>query len=122
MSHISKIELEVRDLVILSQACSRIGLEFVRGQKTFKWFGQNGHCDHAIRVSAASYEIGVAKTEGRFELLCDYYDANIEKAIGKNLPRKEYAGAPKILSLFTPPGAKRAGLGRRRTRGLMRRR
>ena len=32
MSHISKIELEVKDLGILGQACKRLGLEFIRGQ------------------------------------------------------------------------------------------
>ena len=46
--------------------------------------------------------------------------ANIEKAIGRNLPRREYPGAPKIPSLWTPPGTKRTG--GRRTRGLLRRR
>ena len=46
---------------------------------------------------------------------------NIEKAIGKNLPQRDYPGAPKILSVWKAPGAKGAG-SRRRVRGLMRRR
>ena len=37
MSHISKIELEVRDLGVLSQACTRLGLNLVRNQKTYAW-------------------------------------------------------------------------------------
>ncbi|MFM1921330.1 MAG: ATP-dependent helicase RhlE [Candidatus Hydrogenedentota bacterium] len=33
--------------------------------------------------------------------------SNIEKAIGRNLPRKEYPGAPPLLQLWTAPVAKR---------------
>jgi hypothetical protein len=82
MSHISKIELEVKDLAILSRACGRLGLEFVKGQETFKWYGKAGSCDHAIRAPAASYEVGVVKVEGKYELLCDHYDSNLSEAIG----------------------------------------
>ncbi len=33
--------------------------------------------------------------------------SNIERAIGRNLPRKEYEGAPPILRLWTAPAAKK---------------
>ncbi|MFC1895414.1 DUF1257 domain-containing protein [Thermodesulfobacteriota bacterium] len=82
MSHISKIELEVRDLGILGQGCARLGLQLVKGQKTFKWYGKDSQCDHTIKVPEASYEIGVTKRDGLYELSCDFYDRNIEKAIG----------------------------------------
>ena len=93
MSHISKIELQVNDLGTLKQACSRLGLELIRGQKTFKWYGQDGKCDHAIKVPGANYEIGVLKAGNAFELNCDYYDPIIGKAIGKNggLLKQAYA-------------------------------
>jgi ATP-dependent RNA helicase RhlE len=45
--------------------------------------------------------------------------ANIEKALGRNLPRREYSGAPIIPSLWSPPGSKRPVA--RRGRGMMRR-
>ena len=49
----------------------------------------------------------------------------IEKAVGQNIPRKEYEGAPRILTLWRPagakPGAKRRGSARR-PRGMLRRR
>jgi len=51
--------------------------------------------------------------------------AEIEQTVGKNLPRKEYEGAPNVLTLWRPPGTKRpaAKSGRtRRPRSLMRRR
>ena len=94
MSHISKIELEVKDLGTLRQACSRLGLNLIKGKKTFKWYGhEEGRCDHAIRVPGATYEIGVIKTGNLYELRCDYWDSGIGKAIGQNggLLRQAYA-------------------------------
>ena len=93
MSHISKIELEVRDIQILGNACKRLGLELLKGQKTFKWYGKEAECDHAIRVPGADYEIGVTNKNGLYELQCDYYDRNIEKVIGKKggLLKQAYA-------------------------------
>jgi hypothetical protein len=93
MSHISKIELQVNDLSTLRRACSRLGLELIQGQKTFKWYGQDGRCDHAIKVPGANYEIGVLKVGDVFELNCDYYDLVIGKMIGKNggLLKQAYA-------------------------------
>lgn len=82
MSHISKIELEVRDIEVLTNACKRLGLVFLKGRKTFKWFGKEANCDHAISIPGSDYEIGIVGAEGLFELNCDYYDRNIEKAIG----------------------------------------
>jgi len=94
MSHISKIELEVRDLGTLRQACCRLGLNMLEGKKTFKWYSQeDGRCDHAIRVPGATYEIGVIKTGDLYELECDYFDYTIGKAIGNNggLLKQAYA-------------------------------
>jgi ATP-dependent RNA helicase RhlE len=48
--------------------------------------------------------------------------ASIEKAVGKNLPRHEYEGAPRILSLWSAPGTKTARSFGRRRAGLLRRR
>ena len=94
MSHISKIELEVKDLGTLKQACNRLGLNLHEGQKTFKWYGQeDGRCDHAIRVPGATYEIGVIKTGDLYELECDYFDYARGKAIGQSggLLKQAYA-------------------------------
>jgi len=82
MSHISKIELEVKDLGILGQACSKLGLQLIRNQKTFRWYGKEAPCDHAIQVPGADYEIGVTRKDHFYELNCDFYDHNLEKVIG----------------------------------------
>ena len=85
MSHISKIELEVKDLMVLRQACNRLSLEFAENQTTFKWFGREAvQCDHAIRVPGADYEIGIVRRNGGYELECDFFDPGVERAIGKN--------------------------------------
>lgn len=88
-SHVATIDLEVRDLSALQEACKRLGLEFVEGQKTYRWYGESvgdfplpehftaedlGKCDHAIRVPAdhpafvkgdeemySTYEVGVVR-------------------------------------------------------------
>jgi len=94
MSHISKIELEVKDLATLRQACNRLGLKIIEGKSTFKWYGQEDcRCDHAIQVPGTTYEIGVIRTCNLYELQCDYYDPAIGKAIGTSggLLRQAYA-------------------------------
>ena len=94
MSHISKIELEIKDMGTLKQACARLGLNLQEGKKTFKWYGQqDSPCDHAIKVPGARYEIGVIKSASGYELQCDYYDSGIGKVIGRNggLLKQAYA-------------------------------
>ena len=95
MSHISKIELEVKDLVMLSQACASLGLTLIRGRKQFKWYGKSAPCDHLIKVPGAMYEIGVVRQKDSYELNCDFYDSNIENVIGRQagLLKQAYAVA-----------------------------
>lgn len=91
MSHVAKVDIEVKDLAALKNACSALGLELVEGQKQYRWFGRSvgdyplpagftkddlGKCDHAIRIpgNARAYEIGVvARKDGKagFHLLWD---------------------------------------------------
>jgi hypothetical protein len=93
MSHMSKIELQVKDLSILSTACARLGLELIKSKQSFKWYGKEAPCDHAIKVPGAEYEIGVIHRDGLYELNCDYYDRNLGKVIGKNGGRLKQAYA-----------------------------
>ena len=48
MSHVSTINVEIRDLEALKEACKVLGLEFKEGQKTYKWFGRHvgDYCFH----------------------------------------------------------------------------
>jgi hypothetical protein len=90
MSHVAPIELEIRDLEALKDACKELGFEFVQGQEQYKWFGvwvedyplpegfttdDLGKCTHAIRVPGANYEVGVIERAGKFTLMWDFWDS-----------------------------------------------
>ncbi|MCX5814175.1 MAG: DUF1257 domain-containing protein [Proteobacteria bacterium] len=99
ISHIAKIELEIKLLDALIAACNRLGFEFVKNQKTYEWYGrymrdtplpegitenQLGKCDHAIKVPGCSYEIGIVKRNNNYHLLWDSWESQLRLAIGKN--------------------------------------
>lgn len=93
MSHVSAIDVEIQDLDALAVACEAAGLELVRDQATYKWYGTHvgdwpipkgftkadlGKCEHAIRVpgNPRAYEIGVVRRrDGRpgFQLIWDFW-------------------------------------------------
>lgn len=65
MSHVATVDVEITNLDDLDAACKRIGLELVRGQTEYRWYGAHvgdyplpdgfsvddlGKCEHAIRV------------------------------------------------------------------------
>jgi hypothetical protein len=99
VSHVSKIELEIKDLEALKTACQRLGFNFREGQKTYQWYGrwigdsplpegiteeELGKCDHAIHVPGAKYEIGIVKKGKYYLLLYDsWVKGGLEKHIGK---------------------------------------
>ena len=115
MSHIAKIEIEVKDLAILKRACARLGFEFRENQTTFTWFGnylgdsplpegvnQNdlGKCNHAISIPEARYEIGVVSKGQGYDLVWDYWSTGgLQAAIGQNggRLRQAYAAEKAIL-------------------------
>lgn len=80
MSHVVKIDLQVKDLEALKAACESMGLELVQGQTSYKWYGRSvgdtplpqgftvqdlGKCSHAIRIpgNSQAYEIGVCRNK-----------------------------------------------------------
>jgi hypothetical protein len=74
MSHVATVEIEIKDLAALEKACQKLGLEFVRDQKQFRYYaGRQDYCDHAIRVpgNQQAYEIGVRKTGKHYTLAHD---------------------------------------------------
>ncbi len=98
MSHISEIELKIKSLDALKAACARLGLEFIQGQTTYKWYGHwvgdtplpegvkiedLGTCHHAIRVPGATYEIGVVEKQGEYILMWDFWQSGgLERVLG----------------------------------------
>jgi len=100
VSHISKIELEIRDLQSLKDACKRLGFYFMENQKQYIWYGKwignqplpdgmseenLGKCDDAIHVPAAAFEIGVVRRGNGYVLLWDsWIGGGLQKYIGKD--------------------------------------
>ncbi len=119
MSHVAKVELEIKDLESLAKACSALGLEFVANQESFKWYGRwvndysaadaayrngidvkdYGKCQHAIRVAgnARAYEVGVVRAaDGKWSLVYDNWQggSGLEAVAGKGLGKlKQQYGA-----------------------------
>ncbi|MBB4635929.1 hypothetical protein [Longimicrobium terrae] len=119
MSHIATVNLDVLDLDALAQAAQRLGLELVRDQKTYRWYGVNlggntlpagfsaedlGRCDHALRLVGAEemhpapYEIGVSRRrDGQpgYLLFWDFWAGGfgLQARVGENCRRlrQEYA-------------------------------
>jgi len=105
MSHVTDIKTEIKDLDALAIAAEKLGLELVRDQKTYKWYGKFigdaplpegmteedlGQCEHALRVKGRpnAYEVGVIKAKNGkgYTLLFDYYAGGqgLMKHIGDN--------------------------------------
>jgi hypothetical protein len=110
----------VKDLDALREAAKRLGMEFVHGQSTYRWFGKHvgdfplpegftaaelGTCEHALRLVDAqggrnddAYEVGVVKRrDGRpgYTLLWDFFAGGfgLRDKIGDNAGhlKREYA-------------------------------
>lgn len=100
MSHISQIEVEIKDLQSLKTACEALGFDFMENQQQYRWYGkwlgkqplpagiteeELGRCDHAIHVPTAVFEIGVARRNNFYMLLWDsWIGGGLTQAIGKH--------------------------------------
>jgi hypothetical protein len=115
MSHVSTVEIEIKDVPALAAACSAMGLELVLDQKQYRWFGEHvgdypipdgftkddlGRCEHAIRIpgDGKAYEIGVVKRrDGKpgYVLMWDFWAGGygLQDKVGKDCGRlaQEYA-------------------------------
>ena len=119
MSHVATVDVEVKDLDALAEAARAVGLELIRGQTTYRWYGRHvgdyplpagyakkdlGMCEHALRIPdgpdkhARAYEIGVVRRrDGKpgYALMWDFYSGGfgLEERVGKDCQnlRREYA-------------------------------
>lgn len=121
MSHVSEIEVEIKDLSALKAACEDLGLELIEGQKTYKWFGRSvgdyplptgvknsdlGKCEHAIRIpkNSQAYEIGVVRSKTNpkaYNLLWDFWQG------GFGMRDKVGDGATKLIDHYGANVAKK---------------
>jgi len=103
MSHVTCIDVKIKDLESLKVACKKAGLEFRENQKEYKWYGRSvgdyplpegftaqdlGKCDHAIGVPGndKAYEIGVVKQGDNYTMLWDFWAGGLglEEIAGKD--------------------------------------
>jgi len=113
MSHVTTIDVEIRDLEAVKDICKELGLEFKENQRSYRWYGTHvgdyplpegftksdlGRCDHAIGVKGASsksYEIGLVKRAEVYIPLFDFWQGGfgLEERIGP--------GAKKFTDAYT---------------------
>ncbi len=78
MSHITTIDIQITDLDCLEEAARDLGLDLIRGQKSFRTYQPRTACDHALKLRGFSeaYEIGVVadpEKPGSFKLKTDFF-------------------------------------------------
>lgn len=96
MSHVSCIDVEIKDLDSLKRIAQELGLEFIEGQKTYKWYGRwvkdydaqdaayrhgidpdnYGKCNHVLRIPGKplAYEVGIVQMpNGHYKLIWDFF-------------------------------------------------
>ena len=102
-SHVTKVNVVIKDLDALEAAGKLCGLKLNRNQQTYRWFGQSvgdypvpvgvnvkdlGHCTHALSLTdKRAYEIGVVEqADGTFRLLFDFWRGGygLQDAVGTN--------------------------------------
>jgi hypothetical protein len=100
LSHITRIEIEIRDLGLLQEACNRLGIEFHPEEKSFRWYGGVKDCEGAIRIPNARYEIGLVREKNRYGLLWDSYaTGGLEARLGKGAGKLKQAYAVERVRL-----------------------
>jgi hypothetical protein len=120
MSHVTTVNLEVKDLESLKTAAKMLGLEFVENQKTFRWYGHHvgdypmpkgfkaedmGRCEHALRIpgNKQAYEVGVVRRrDGKagYALMWDFWAGGhgLQNAIGNDGNRLKQSYAEAVAS------------------------
>ena len=103
-SHVTKVDVEIRDLDALETACKRLGLIFNRDRRTYRWYGRSvgdyklpegmtekdlGQCSHAISVkdNARAYEVGLVDNhDGSYSPVWDFWNGGrgLQAAVGEN--------------------------------------
>lgn len=129
MSHVVKIELEIKDIAALRDACKSLGIELEQLQAVpgnlnphaYKWWGtsvgdyplpkgmtkeQLGTCAHRINVKGTDWQIGIFQTApGKYTPVFDFYGsrgAPLQNAIGHQ--------GQKLKQAYAVAMAKRAAL------------
>ena len=103
MSHIATYTTTMTSLKTIEEACVRLGLTFLRNQKTAQFYqGQHAACVHAIGIPGSSYQVGLVRNADKtYTFLMDTYDATLRNTMGPNGQRflQHYAAAGAIAEV-----------------------
>ena len=114
MSHVTTVNVEVKDLEALKNAAEELGLKYNATATTYKWFGRHvgdypvpegmeisdlGKCVASLSIpdNSQAYEVGIIpdKINGGFRLIYDFFNKGygLEEVIGENCSKlkQEYA-------------------------------
>ena len=90
-------------LKVVEDTCVRLGLTFLRNQKTAQFYrSQQTACDHAIGIPESSFQVGIVRNPDQtYALLMDTYDGTLRNTMGHNGQRflQHYAAASAIAEL-----------------------
>ena len=106
-SHVTKVDVQIRDLDAMVTACEHLGLVFNRDKRTYRWYGHSvgdyrlpegmtakelGRCSHAISVkdNARAYEVGLVDNhDGSYSPVWDFWSGGhgLQAAVGENCSR-----------------------------------
>lgn len=97
MSHVQKINLEIKNIKALKKAVKKLGLNFNENVSSFNYYSRLEHpCDHTITHKSSNRAIGVCNIAGtkKFELKWDPdYLGEAQKIVGSKAEKlkQEYA-------------------------------
>lgn len=116
MSHIVALTAKITDLDALAAACVTLGATLVRGVTSYTWYGRSvgdyplpagyttadlGKCTHVIRLPGVKYEVGVvAKANGQFDLLYDFYGSAGSRHDGGRLKEEFGDGLARLIQHY----------------------
>jgi hypothetical protein len=74
MSHFTRIKTKLVNGDLVAQSLTELGIKFQRGNQTIKGFmGGRTTAEFKIPTSSASYDIGLSRNNGAYEIVADWY-------------------------------------------------
>lgn len=87
MSHFTKIDTKITDILALLGACAELGLE-IRSNAKARGYGSNQRRGRYVIKLNGPYDIAVNPGgNGEWELETDFWNGHVEKELGRNLGR-----------------------------------
>lgn len=83
MSHFTKVETKIKDLVCLKKALKDLGYDFAEAEQGVEvrgYLGATASAEISIRASK-TYDIGVSKTETGYEFVADWWGVETTRGV-----------------------------------------